>query len=228
MPSVPSPSALKAQLAATPRRIYALWHPKEDPARAVVRKFWRKRGVYSQDARQRRINWDNFDDTVQSGEFTQEPQPAQAAPGAVARLREALGTVDDLVVFYTDLLFSSDDAIGSVTASALPFGLGIGAPARREIRFWLGGVAMFDLGLVRIGECKMEEVDWLWLLGPAKTFTWKDPDGALDVEVGQSLIALLRFMDAPARDAPAAPAPIAPPEALFQRTWSLALKLLRN
>lgn len=215
MPQALRPTEMSRQLEQSEkRRVYALWHRNEPPARVVVEKFSRKLKRYGMDRRQRQVEWSNFSEGGVAGD-TAVPDPQQDAGQAQAYLRRQLDNIDDVVVFYSDRLGDPEDALGRLTGIELEFVFDPGM--RHRLRYWFGGVHSIDLELAQIGPCSLRLVPWQRLPPGGTVFNWADPDGKLDAEVGVSLQLLLGDgADAPAQAAapppPAAP-PAAPPEA---------------
>lgn len=203
------------------RRVYALWHRNEPPARVVVDKFARKLKRYGMDKRQRPVEWANFSDTSRAGDAL-APDPKRDLEQAKAYVRRQLDNIDDVVVFYSDLLGDPEDEVGRLTGSELEFVFG--EDMRSRLRFWFGGVHSINLELAQIGPCQLRLVPWNRLPPGGSVFNWADPDGKLDAEVGTSVEVLLgdgigaegaapapELPPDPARAQPPDPAPTQPP-----------------
>jgi hypothetical protein len=208
MAQVHRPTDMSRQLAQNEkRRVYALWHRNEPPARVVVDKFSRKLKRYGFDRHQRQVEWSNFAESGKAGDAA-VPDPQLDGPGAQAYLRQQLDNIDDVVVFYSDRLGDPDDALGRLTGSELEFVFDPGM--RGRLRYWFGGVHTIDLELAQIGKCSLRLVPWNRLPPGGEVFNWADPDGKLDSEVGTSLTLLLGEGSETPGPAPA-PAPPSPP-----------------
>ncbi len=220
MPVSTKPTEL-AQALRVERRIFALWHREEPPSRTVVEKFSRKLGRYPQDRQQRLLQRLGFETQAVAGSWAM-PDPLQDSEGADVYLRQALGNVHDVVVFYSDLLGSDDDPVGRRTGRELEFFCD--PLMHQQLRFWFGRVHDIDTAIGQIGRCALNAIPWTFLPGGAAKFTLKDPDGALDSEVAVSIQALLGEAQAAASAAPAAPPaaatqPQPPAGGWLQRLW---------
>ena len=231
MPVSTKPTDLAREMAAG-RQIYALWHREEAPARQVVEKFALKLARYPRDRQQRPLVKLGFESQNQAGTLAM-PDPQQDSDGADAYLRQALSKVEDVVVFYSDLLGNDGDPVGRRTGRELEFFCDpLMLPA---LRFWFGRVHDIDTTYGQIGRCALNAIPWTYLPGGTARFSLRDPDGAMDSEVGQSVSALLsgappagggaategaaQAASPSARAADEASVPPAPARGWLQRLW---------